>query len=118
MSNLHRPAHQLAADVAAGEVTSRTLVDECIATIELENPELNAAQAICADQARAAANRIDQLVRDGHSTGPLAGVPILIKDNLNTAGVATTTWFKDPGRLYLATGCYVGKASRRRRSLS
>jgi aspartyl-tRNA(Asn)/glutamyl-tRNA(Gln) amidotransferase subunit A len=43
-----------------------------------------------ADEARAAAAAVDSVVADGRDPGPLAGVPVVLKDNLCTRGVPTT----------------------------
>ncbi len=74
-----------AAEIADG-VRARTLdpvdvVERSLAAIEA-NEELNAVITVCADEALARA-------RTGVS-GPLAGVPVLVKDVLDTAGVRTT----------------------------
>lgn len=90
MSLLHRSAYDLAALVMSGDTSSRALVDECLEIIARENPQINAALALCPEMARTSADRVDSLIASGESPGPLAGVPVLIKDNLSTANIATT----------------------------
>lgn len=52
--------------------------------------KLNAFITVAADEARAEAARLDGLLADGTYLGPLHGVPIALKDNLDTAGIRTT----------------------------
>ena len=70
----------LAAQVRAGEVSARELVDAAIARAEATNPELNFIVTDCFEQARATTPE----------DGPFAGVPMLVKDLTETAGVRTT----------------------------
>ncbi|MEZ5380424.1 MAG: Asp-tRNA(Asn)/Glu-tRNA(Gln) amidotransferase subunit GatA [Microthrixaceae bacterium] len=79
----------LAAAVRAGERTARDAVDESLAAIDERNGELNAFLTLTGDQARAAADAVDRKVAAGENPGPLAGVPIALKDNLVTRGVPT-----------------------------
>ena len=53
-------------------------------------PEVHAFNLVLADEARRRAAEIDQRVASGGDPGPLAGVPIALKDNLCTRGVPTT----------------------------
>ena len=70
----------LAAQVRAGEVSARELVDAAIARAEATNPELNFIVTDCFEQARATTPE----------DGPFAGVPMLVKDLTETAGLRTT----------------------------
>jgi aspartyl-tRNA(Asn)/glutamyl-tRNA(Gln) amidotransferase subunit A len=83
-------ALQVAAAVREGSRSAREVVDEHLATIEAREDELHACNLVTADAARAAADSIDAAVRRGDDPGPLAGVPIALKDNLCTRGVPTT----------------------------
>jgi aspartyl-tRNA(Asn)/glutamyl-tRNA(Gln) amidotransferase subunit A len=83
-------ALELAASVRAGERSARQIVDEHLAVIEARESEIHAFNLVTADAARAAAEVIDRRVAAGEDPGPLAGVPIALKDNLCTRGVATT----------------------------
>ncbi len=51
---------------------------------------LNAFITVAADQAREQAERLDRLAKGKHFRGPLHGLPIAVKDNLDTAGIRTT----------------------------
>ena len=83
-------ASSIAAAVRAGERSAVEVVDAHLARIEAAEPELHAFNEVTADAARAAAADVDRRVAAGEDVGPLAGVPIAIKDNLCTRGVATT----------------------------
>ena len=83
-------ALELAAAVRAGVRSAREVVDEHLATIEAREGELHACNLVTDDAARAAADAVDAAVARGEDPGPLAGVPIALKDNLCTRGVPTT----------------------------
>jgi aspartyl-tRNA(Asn)/glutamyl-tRNA(Gln) amidotransferase subunit A len=83
-------ALELAAAVRRGERTAIDVVEEHLAVIEARDGELNACNLVTGDAARAAAVAVDAAVARGEDPGPLAGVPIALKDNLCTRGVPTT----------------------------
>ncbi len=70
----------LAAQVRAGDVSAAELVDHTIARAEAANPQLNFLVTDCFEQARATTA----------ADGPFSGVPMLVKDLTETAGVRTT----------------------------
>src|SRR5437016_13069554 len=74
------------------------LLEEHLERIEKLNPILNAFITVMADQARSQARQAEQEIRDGDWRGPLHGVPIGLKDIIDTAGTRTTAasaLFKD-----------------------
>ncbi|HEY5888350.1 MAG TPA: Asp-tRNA(Asn)/Glu-tRNA(Gln) amidotransferase subunit GatA [Acidimicrobiales bacterium] len=83
-------ALEIAAAVRSGERSAREVLDEHLAVIEARDGELHAFNLVLVDEARAAADAIDARVAAGEDPGPLAGVPVALKDNLCTRGVATT----------------------------
>ncbi|HEY3672536.1 MAG TPA: Asp-tRNA(Asn)/Glu-tRNA(Gln) amidotransferase subunit GatA [Acidimicrobiia bacterium] len=83
-------ALELAAAVRAGTRSAREVVDEHLAVVAARDDELNACNLVMDDAARAAADAVDAAVARGDDPGPLAGVPIALKDNLCTRGVPTT----------------------------
>ena len=83
-------ARGLAATVRSGERSARSVVDEHLETIRSGEPEIHAFNLVLADEALAAADEVDRRVAAGEDPGPLAGVPVALKDNLCTRGVPTT----------------------------
>ena len=80
----------LAAALDAGTITSRALVEECLAAIA--DPAGEGARAfitVYADAARAQADATDLLRRAGRAAGPFAGIPVSIKDLFDVAGETT-----------------------------
>ena len=80
----------VSARVKAGTVTSTELVEACLARIDIYNPKVNAFITVTRDRALAQAKALDGERRAGRLRGPLHGVPIALKDNIDTAGVRTT----------------------------
>ena len=83
-------ALELAALVRAGDRSAADVVEEHLAVVAAREPELHACNLVTDESARAAAAAIDAAVGRGEDPGPLAGVPIVLKDNLCTRGVPTT----------------------------
>ena len=80
----------IAAAVAAGERSARSVLEEHLDLIAEREPEIGAFNCVMADEARAAASEIDAAVARGERPGPLAGVPVAVKDNLCTRDAPTT----------------------------
>jgi aspartyl-tRNA(Asn)/glutamyl-tRNA(Gln) amidotransferase subunit A len=76
---------------------ARAAVEHCLANIERLNPSLNAMITTVAETAREAADACDRAAAEGRWLGLLHGLPIALKDNIETAGVRTTS-----GATYLA----------------
>jgi aspartyl-tRNA(Asn)/glutamyl-tRNA(Gln) amidotransferase subunit A len=76
--------------IRAGTVTSIELVQACLARIDVYNPKVNAFITVMRDAALAQAKALDAEQRAGKLRGPLHGIPIALKDNIDTAGVRTT----------------------------
>ncbi len=83
-------ALEIAAAVRASERSAREVVDEHLAAIEAREPEIHAFNLVLADEARAQADAVDAAIAAGDDPGPLAGVPVALKDNLCTRGIPTT----------------------------
>ncbi|MFP5326799.1 MAG: Asp-tRNA(Asn)/Glu-tRNA(Gln) amidotransferase subunit GatA [Acidimicrobiia bacterium] len=83
-------ARDIAAAVRSGERSAAEVVEEHLARIEAREGEIHAFNAVLADEARLEAEEIDRRVAAGENIGPLAGVPVALKDNLCTRGVPTT----------------------------
>ena len=83
-------AIDIAAAVRAGDRRARDVVDEHLARIDEREGDIHAFNLVLAEEARAEADAIDERVAGGDDPGPLAGVPIALKDNFCTRGVPTT----------------------------
>lgn len=82
---------EAAALIRSREVTCRELVDGYLERIELAEPAINAFITVAARHARNSADTADAMLRAGHSLGPLHGLPVGVKDNIDTAGIRTTS---------------------------
>jgi amidase len=76
--------------IAAGEVSSRELVDLYLDRIARYNPKLNAFRVVFAERARMEADQADARRGAGDSERPLLGVPVAVKDEFDVAGEVTT----------------------------
>lgn len=91
MSELwRRSATDLARLIASREASSREVVDAHLARIEAVNPKLNAVVRVLAEEARAGAAAADRAIAAGEPLGPLHGVPITVKENIDMVGLPTT----------------------------
>ncbi len=80
----------LAGAIRAGHITAVQAMDSCIGRMEAVNPVVNAITVIYRDQALAAAARADARQARGERLGPLHGVPVTVKENIDVAGWPTT----------------------------
>jgi len=76
------------------EISSSEVVDAHLNRIEQINPKINAVVQITSEEARREALEADDLLANDEIKGPLHGVPITIKDNIETAGVICTSGTK------------------------
>jgi aspartyl-tRNA(Asn)/glutamyl-tRNA(Gln) amidotransferase subunit A len=72
------------------EVSALELTEACLKRIDAYNPALNAFVTVAREQAIEAARRLDSDRRSNRWRGPLHGIPIAFKDNIDTAGIRTT----------------------------
>ena len=92
------PILEIAEQIRTRSISPVELTTDCLSRIEKLNPTLNAFITITADSALAQARRAEAETRNGDWRGPLHGVPIALKDLIDTAGVRTTAasaLFKD-----------------------
>ena len=85
-----RTALEISEAVRSKQVSVRATVEESLAAIEARDGELHAFLYVDADGARARADDLDRRLAKGEELGPLAGVPVALKDNMCTRGVPTT----------------------------
>jgi aspartyl-tRNA(Asn)/glutamyl-tRNA(Gln) amidotransferase subunit A len=90
MTTTAASAHDIREQVASGGVSATEICREHLARIEQHNAELNAFNTVVAERALARAADVDRRRAAGESLGPLAGVPVALKDNLCVRGVRTT----------------------------
>jgi amidase len=76
--------------IAAGEVSSRELVDLYLDRIERYDTQLNAFRVVFGERARMEADQADARRGAGDSERSLLGVPIAVKDEIDVAGEVTT----------------------------
>ncbi len=81
---------EAAEQIRTHQVSPVELTRACLARIERLNPALNAFITITAESALEQARQAETEVMSGHWRGPLHGVPLGLKDLLDTAGVRTT----------------------------
>lgn len=83
-------AAQLSAAIRAGETTAVEAAEAVLAQIEKEDKNYNCYVTVDADGALAQAKAVQEKIEAGELTGPLAGVPVAVKDNICTEGLLTT----------------------------
>jgi aspartyl-tRNA(Asn)/glutamyl-tRNA(Gln) amidotransferase subunit A len=83
-------AVQIADAVKSGAASAREIAERTLARIQAKNPELNAFLTVSGDEMLAAARAVDEARARGEAMGPLAGVPVALKDALCTQGIRTT----------------------------
>ena len=83
-------ARDIADRVRSGSVTAAAVLEEHLARVDAHEGEVHAFNLLLPDQARARAAEVDAAVAAGRDPGPLAGVPVALKDNLCTRGIPTT----------------------------
>ena len=81
---------QLSRQIRDRAISPVELTRVCLARIENLNPKLNAFITVLADSALDQARRAEQEIQRGNYRGPLHGIPIGLKDILDTAGTRTT----------------------------
>lgn len=88
-------ATALAAALARKELSSRELLELYLQRVDKLNPELNAVVTLDVENATARATELDEIVARSGPVGRLHGLPITVKDSLETAGMRTTSGAKE-----------------------
>src|SRR5262245_60713338 len=81
---------EAAAKIRSGAVTSTQLTQACLARITTYDSKLDAFITVAKEKALAQAAQLDAEAKAGKFRGPLHGVPLGIKDIIDTAGLRTT----------------------------
>jgi len=90
MTNAFSTISELAQGLRQREISSVEITQECLGRIDRLNPSLNALITVTAESALAEARRAEAEILGGEWRGPLHGVPVALKDLIDTAGVRTT----------------------------
>ena len=90
MDILNMTALEIGLAIKEGKITSVEATKAVIDAAKAIDESINAYITLCADEALAKAAEADKRIAAGELTGPLAGVPIAIKDNICTKGVKTS----------------------------
>lgn len=87
----HLTAHEIRALLDSREVSATEIVSSVLSRVSSLDGEINAYLRTMPDEAMAAAEEADRRLRgSGPAPGPLTGIPVLVKDNMSTAGTETT----------------------------
>ncbi len=77
-------------EIFSNNASVKELVNDIFAKIDQKDPEINSYICTTKDSAISQAENIDKLIQNNEDLPPLAGIPIAVKDNICTKGVATT----------------------------
>ena len=83
-------ATELAARIRWKQISAREAAQAALDRLDAVNPHLNAVVAHDPDAVLADADLIDRMIAGGHDAGPLGGVPVTVKVNVDQKGFATT----------------------------
>ena len=83
-------ALKLGEAIKKGETTAVEAAEVCFARIKEMEPEVHAFISLDEERAMDQAKKVQKEIEEGKLTGPLAGVPVAVKDNICTKGLATT----------------------------
>lgn len=83
-------ASEVARLVRSGNASAREVADAALQRLDSINPRINAIVDCRPDLVREQADRVDSMLARGKDPGPLAGVPVTLKINIDQAGFATS----------------------------
>lgn len=83
-------AQALRSMVVAGEISCREIIESVLHCIKERDGEIKAYVNVTGEEALKKADELDDKIRRGEEVGPLAGIPIAVKENICTEGIATT----------------------------
>ncbi len=81
---------EIAQDIASGKTSATEVLEQHLQRINERESEINAFNLVTTEQARQTAAQVDADIKAGKKLGPLAGVPVALKDNMCTRGIETT----------------------------
>ena len=106
-------ASDIARLVQHREVSAREAASSALARLEAVNAHLNAVVAFRPHEVLAEADAIDRALAAGEASGPLAGVPVTVKETIDQAGFATTNGLRRQRDLVATTNSPVVDSLRR-----
>jgi aspartyl-tRNA(Asn)/glutamyl-tRNA(Gln) amidotransferase subunit A len=83
-------ASGIAEGVRTGRFSATEVFESSLERIRAFEPGIHALLRVTEDRGRDAARSVDEAVKSGRDPGPLCGVPVVLKDNMTTRGIATT----------------------------
>jgi Asp-tRNA(Asn)/Glu-tRNA(Gln) amidotransferase A subunit family amidase len=86
----YRSATEIAATIRDGERSALSVIEATIGRIEAHDDRTNAFCTLAPDRARESARDVDRAIEASEAVGPLAGVPVGVKDLIDVEGVRTT----------------------------
>ena len=90
MNLLSLTAVELGKKIKAHEVTVEEATRAALDAIRAKEKDINSFVTVDEESAMIRAKEVQKMIDDGKLTGPLAGVPVAIKDNMCTKGMLTT----------------------------
>ncbi|HLC25286.1 MAG TPA: amidase [bacterium] len=93
-SLLFAPIRELAHKIREGETSSLSVMESLLERINRLNPQVQAYLTVSQERSLEAAQQKDREMRAGKNSGPLHGVPLALKDNIETKGLRTTNGAK------------------------
>jgi len=87
-------AAELGGLIQCGEASSREVIHSHLDRIDEINPKVNALTVVLRESAIESANKVDRRLKRRENIGPLAGIPVTIKENQDLIGSATTLGLK------------------------
>ena len=94
MNIIFTPAHQLAQMIRQGELSAVEVLEAYLEQIAKYNSKVNAIATLDEERAIKRATEADEALAKGENWGALHGVPITVKDTLETSGLQTTAGYK------------------------
>src|SRR6201996_9728211 len=88
------PAHELAGLIRSKKVSAREAAAAGLERLDAVNPAINAVVDHRPEDVLSQAGQVDAAIARGADAGPLAGVPVTIKGNMDQAGYANTNGLK------------------------
>ena len=85
-----KPAHELIPLIRSGEVTAQAVCESVFSAIAQQDPDINAYITLDEENALEQAAHVDRRIAQGENIGPLAGIPVALKDLICTKDLLTT----------------------------